>query len=57
MFLYLADIWQEIQKSGGNLGETNLLSSFFHSNAHVFEFPANYQHKTQIYAVCNNGIF
>jgi hypothetical protein len=31
------------------LGETILLfSSFFHSNSHVFEFPANYQHKTQI---------
>ena len=32
-----------------HVGETTLLvSSFFHSNAHVFEFPANYQHKTQI---------
>ena len=32
-----------------HLGGTNLLvSSFFHSNAHVFEFPANYQNKTQI---------
>ena len=32
-----------------HLGETNpLVISFFHSDAHVFEFPSNYQHKTQI---------
>jgi len=42
------------RKSVGNLSiwvEQFFLSVlFFHSNAHIFEFPTNYQHKTQISA-------
>jgi len=39
----------KISRQFEDLGETNLLVSiFFHLNAHVFEFPTNYQHKTQI---------
>jgi len=47
--------WQYLavnSKIGGQfeyLDETNLLAStFYYSKAHDFEFPANYQHKTQI---------